>query len=199
MARALNPQTTFYLTQNTTHLCYGDFCRYAGAFLYIAKPRYHVAVHRLRQKRRKDKDNPYTLSKRQDKHYLSFRDGQGVLRELLINKELFELLNCFELDDLSFLNEVDRHYEHSELTEATLYDRAFVLPESVEDAVLRNMRYEALHNAINKLPETQRRRLILYYFNGLTYSQIAEMEGCKYQTVQDSIYAALNNLKKILK
>ena len=74
-----------------------------------------------RPKRRKDKDNPYTLSKRQDKHYLSFRDGQGVLRELLINKELFELLNCFELDDLSFLNEVDRHYEHSELTEATLY------------------------------------------------------------------------------
>ena len=50
-----------------------------------------------RPKRRKDKDNPYTLSKRQDKHYLSFRDGQGVL-----------------------LNEVDRHYEHSELTEATL-------------------------------------------------------------------------------
>ena len=48
-----------------------------------------------RPKRRKDKDNPYTLSKRQDKHYLSFRDGQGVLRELLINKELFELLNCF--------------------------------------------------------------------------------------------------------
>ena len=39
-----------------------------------------------RPKRRKDKDNPYTLSKRQDKHYLSFRDGQGVLRELLINK-----------------------------------------------------------------------------------------------------------------
>ena len=152
-----------------------------------------------RPKRRKDKDNPYTLSKRQDKHYLSFRDGQGVLRELLINKELFELLDCFELDDLSFLNEMDRHYEHLELTEATLYDRAFVIPESVEDVVLRNMRYEALHNAINKLPETQRRRLILYYFNGLTYSQIAEMEGCKYQTVQDSIYAALNNLKKILK
>ena len=134
------------------------------------------------------------------------RQGQEDLRPrqkrqggCCLNKELFELLNCFELDDLSFLNEVDRHYEHSELTEATLYDRAFVLPESVEDAVLRNMRYEALHNAINKLPETQRRRLILYYFNGLTYSQIAEMEGCKYQTVQDSIYAALNNLKKILK
>ena len=151
-----------------------------------------------RPKRRKDKDNPYTLSKRQDKHYLSFRDGQGVLRELLINKELFELLDCFELDDLSFLNEMDRHYEHSELTEATLYDRAFVLPESVEDAVLRNMRYEALHNAINKLPETQRRRLILYYFNGLTYSQIAEMEGCTIMPVKRSIDSALKKIKLFL-
>ena len=152
-----------------------------------------------RPKRRKDKDNPYTLSKRQDKHYLSFRDGQGVLRELLINKELFELLDCFELDDLSFLNEMDRHYEHSELTEATLYDRAFVLPESVEDAVLRNMRYEALHNAINKLPETQRRRLILYYFNGLTYSQIAEMEGCTKRAVKFSVDIAVEKLKKFFK
>ena len=50
-----------------------------------------------RPKRRKDKYNPYTLTIKEDKHFLSFRDGQGVLRELLINKELFELLNCFEL------------------------------------------------------------------------------------------------------
>ncbi|MFR2018387.1 MAG: sigma-70 family RNA polymerase sigma factor [Eubacterium sp.] len=148
-----------------------------------------------RQNAEKTKTTPIHFPNGRTSIIFPFSGRTRWLRELLINKELFELLNCFELDDLSFLNEVDRHYEHSELTEVTLYDRAFVLPESVEDAVLRNMRYEALHNAINKLPETQRRRLILYYFNGLTYSQIAEMEGCKYQTVQDSIYAALNNLK----
>ncbi len=45
-----------------------------------------------RPKRRKDKYNPYTLTEKEDKHFLSFRDGQDVLRELLINKELFELL-----------------------------------------------------------------------------------------------------------
>ena len=152
-----------------------------------------------RPKRRKDKYNPYTLTKIKDKHILSFRDGQGVLQEITINRELFELLDRFELDDLSFLNEVDRHYEHSELTEISLYNRATALPESVEDAVLRNLQYEALYNAIWKLPEAQRRRLILYYFGGLTYAQIAEMEGCKYQTVQESIYAALKNLKNFLK
>lgn len=152
-----------------------------------------------RPKRRKDKYNPYTLTKIKDKHILSFRDGQGVLQEITIDRELFELLDRFELDDLSYLNEVDRHYEHSELTEISLYNRATALPESVEDAVLRNLQYEALYNAIWKLPEAQRRRLILYYFGGLTYAQIAEMEGCKYQTVQESIYAALKNLKSFLK
>lgn len=152
-----------------------------------------------RPKRRKDKYNPYTLTEKEDKHFLFFQDGQGVLRELEITKELFEVLNRFELDDLSILNEWDRHYEHSELTEGSLYDRAAALPESVEETVFRNLRYEALHRAIKQLHEVQRRRLILYYFMGLTYAQIAEKEGCKYQTVQESIYAALKKLKKLLK
>lgn len=108
-------------------------------------------------------------------------------------------MNRFELDDLSILNEWDRHYEHSELTEISLYNRAATLPESVEEVVFRNLQYETLHKAIKQLPEVQRRRLMLYYFAGLTYAQIAEKEGCKYQTVQDSIYAALKTLKKFLK
>ena len=152
-----------------------------------------------RPKRRKDKYNPYTLTEKEDKHFLSFWDGQGVLRELQITKELFEVLNRFELDDLSILNEWDRHYEHSELTEISLYNRAATIPESVEEAVFRNLRYEALYKAMEQLPETQRRRLVLYYFAGFTYAQIADKEGCKYQTVQESIYAALKKLKKLLK
>lgn len=152
-----------------------------------------------RPKRRKDKYNPYTLTEKEDKHFLSFQDGQGVLRELQITKELYEVLNRFELDDLSILNEWDRHYEHSELTEISLYNRAVLSSESVEEAVFRNLRNEALYKAMEQLPETQRRRLVLYYFAGLTYAQIADKEGCKYQTVQESIYAALKKLKKLLK
>jgi len=152
-----------------------------------------------RPKRRKDKYNPYTLTEKEDKHFLSFCDGQGVWQEIQITNELFEVLNRFELDDLSILNEWDRHYEHSELTEGSLYDRAATIPESVEETVFRNLRYEALYKAMEQLPETQRRRLILYYFMGFTYAQIAEKEGCKYQTVQESIYAALKKLKKLLK
>ena len=67
-----------------------------------------------------------------------------------------------------------------------------------EGTVFRNLRYEALHRAIKQLPEVQRRRLILYYFMGLTYAQIAEKEGCTFQAIGKSISAAEKRLKKIL-
>lgn len=152
-----------------------------------------------RPKRRKDKYNPYTLSQNEDKHYLSFRDGQGILRELQITKELFEVLNRFELDDLSVLNEWDRHIEHFEQTEQSLNRRAFSKEESVEETVLRSIEYERLHRAITQLPETQRRRLILYYFEGLTYEQIARMEGCTIMPVKRSIDSAIKKLKLFFK
>ena len=147
----------------------------------------------------RDRYNPYTLSQKEDKHYLSFRDGQGILRELQITKELFEVLNRFELDDLSVLNEWDRHIEHFEQTEQSLNRRAFSKEESVEETVLRSIEYERLHRAITQLPETQRRRLILYYFEGLTYEQIARMEGCTIMPVKRSIDSAIKKLKLFFK
>ena len=53
-----------------------------------------------------------------------------------------------------------------------------------------------LHRAISELPEIQKRRLILYYFQGLTYEQIAGMEGCTFQAVAKSIATAEKRLKK---
>ena len=120
------------------------------------------------------------------------------MQELQITKELFEVLNRFELDDLSILNEWDRHIEHFEQTEQALNRRASFKAESVEETVLRNMEYERLHRAISELPETQRRRLTLYYFQGLTYEQIAEMEGCTIMPVKRSIDSALKKIKLFL-
>lgn len=76
-------------------------------------------------KRRKDKYNPYTIGTTEDgRHWLTFSDGQGNRHHFEISAAVFALFDSFELDDLSYLNEVDRHYEQSELTEASLYDRA---------------------------------------------------------------------------
>ena len=112
---------------------------------------------------------------------------------------MFALFDSFELDDLSYLNEVDRHYEQSELTEASLYDRAVHRPVTVEESALQSMEYAQLHRAISELPEIQRRRLILYYFQGMTYEQIAGMEGCTKRAVKFSVDIAVEKLKKFFK
>ena len=163
----------------------------------------HPNNDKPRPKRRKAEDNPYTLSEMVDTasmshYYISFIDGQGRNIRLEISRELFASFDRFELDDLSFLNEVDNHYEHSELTEATLNARALHKPETVEDIVSHRIQSKKLREAITHLPQTQRTRLLLYYFGGKTYQQIAEMEGCTIMPIKRSIDAALKKLKKFL-
>lgn len=149
-------------------------------------------------KRRKDKYNPYTISEKNGTYLLSFRDGQGVLHNMKISKELFDAFDGFELEDLAILNEWDRHTEQSEQTERTLDRRALHRLETIEEAVERSLTYQQLHSAIAILPEIQRRRLMLYYFHDMTYEQIAEMEGCTFQAVAKSVTAAEKRLKKYL-
>lgn len=146
-------------------------------------------------KRRKDKNNPYTISIASGRFYLSFRDGMGVLHEMEIDGDLYGLLNAFELEDLSYLNEWDRHIEQSELSEETLEQRMRRTPCSVEETVYRAMQHERLHQAIDHLPKTQRRRLLLYYFYDFTYEKIAEIEGCTIMPVKRSIDRALEKIK----
>ena len=156
-----------------------------------------------RPKRRIDKDNPYRLftvgaTSNEPHYFIQFKDGAGIEHCLEIEKLLYDLFDEYELDDLSYMNEVDNHYEHSELTEATLIKRAVVRPENVEAAVLSQMESQQLHIAISRLPEIQRRRLTLYYYGELTHQQIADIEGCAREEVTKSIKKAICNLKKIL-
>ena len=146
--------------------------------------------------RKKDKSNPYTLSVGNNTYYISFTDGQGIFHKMEISMELYAAFNNFELYDISQMNVASRHLEQSELTEETLNHRAADPPEPVEDHVYRRILYQELHRAIAQLPAVQRRRLLLYYFGGYTYKQIAQMEGCKYPAIIKSVSAAEKKIKK---
>ena len=146
-------------------------------------------------KRRKDKDNPYTIYKTENGQYLSFKDGQGGLHNLKIDKPLYLLFDRFELDDKSYLNYFDRYIEHSELTESSLNERAASQSESVEDIVYCRICNERLYRAVAALPKKQRRRLVMYYFYDLTYEQIAMLEGCTPMPVKRSIDRAVKKLR----
>ena len=119
-------------------------------------------------------------------------------QRLEIDQAIYELFDRFELEDKRFLNEVDRHYEHIDLTEAEIEHRAAFPKEPLEEEIGRVLLYEELHKRIAQLTETQQRRLALYYFHGLTYEQIAAAEGCRYQAVRDSVRSAIQKLKNFM-
>ena len=146
--------------------------------------------------RKKDKYNPYELAVENEKYYVTFIDGQGFHHKEQISHELYELFDRFELEDISQLNVISRYQEHSELAEGTLNQRALIQPESMEDEVYRKIIYDQLHTAIKKLPDIQRRRVLLYYFGGFTYERIADMEGCTKMAVKFSIDNAVKKLRE---
>lgn len=149
-----------------------------------------------RPKRRKDKYNPYTIYENNGHYYISFKDGEDVHHKIEISKTLYDTFDSFELGDLVYLNVVDRHIEQSEVWENTLNMRAMKKPDSMEEIVFRKLQTEKLHKAISELPEKQKKRLILHYFQELTYVEIAKREKCSTRAVEYSIHGAIQNLKK---
>ena len=167
------------------------------------KPNYPAKAD-PRPKRRRENDNPYELitsgiQTDSPRYYVRFTDVNGTTHCLEVSHEVFDAMDKLELKELAFMNESDRHYERSELCEATMTRRAFEPPESTYEKVEALIQKEAVHRAVDLLPEIQRRRLLLYYFENMTLEQIADKEGCTKQAVKDTLRTAEKFLSKILK
>ena len=154
-----------------------------------------------RPKRRKHKDNPYTLEFIEEKnsYRVSFKDVKGKFCRIEVNKEIYQAFDRFELDDLSELNEFDNHIEHSEVYENNLNERAMDKPLGVDEIVETMLINEELKKAINELSEVQKRRIKMYYFEDMTLEDIARVEKTSHQAISKSIIKALAELRKILK
>ena len=153
-----------------------------------------------RPKRRKHKDNPYTLAYTINERYVVvFKDGKNVSHEVEVTEEVYNAFNDFELRDLSELNEYDNHIEHSIIYEETLHRRTIIQQESIDDYIIKKATYEELINAIKTLPEIQQRRIKKYYFDEKNELQIAREENVSQKNVSKSLAVARENLGKILK
>ena len=152
-------------------------------------------------KRRKSKDNPYSLNYNEENHTykVSFKDGINIFHEIEVSEKIYEAFDKFELEDISQMHKYERHIEHSEIYENTLNSRAVDKPVSLEQEVENKMMVDELKDAINLLSEVQKRRLKMYYFEDMTLKQIADIEGCSPKNVFKSIEQAKENIKKNLK
>lgn len=150
-------------------------------------------------RRRKHKDNPYTIIKDENSYFVIFKDVLGNIQKISITEELYSVFNEFELRDLSQMNEYDRHTERTEIYENTLEKRAKDKKTSIEDEFIQKAVFEELKIAIEKLNEPYKKRIKMYYFEDKNEKEIAKIEGISQQAVSKSLYIAIKKLKDFLK
>jgi RNA polymerase sigma-70 factor (ECF subfamily) len=70
--------------------------------------------------------------------------------------------------------------------------------ESVEDLVARKDLGEHVARAMRRLPDEQRSTILLKEYHGLTFQEIAELQGCPLSTVKTRLYQGLTVLRREL-
>jgi len=70
--------------------------------------------------------------------------------------------------------------------------------ESIEDLVARRELSAVVEEAMARLPEEQRTAIILKEYHGMTFQEIAELQGCPLSTVKTRLYQGLAVLRRQL-
>jgi len=70
--------------------------------------------------------------------------------------------------------------------------------ESIEDVVARKNLSQHVARAMQLLPEEQRSAVLLKEYHGLTFQEIAELQGCPLSTVKTRLYQGLTVLRREL-
>ena len=70
--------------------------------------------------------------------------------------------------------------------------------EDIADYVFRMDRYQQLYAAMETLTPIQRRRVRRYFFEGLNYRKIGEMEGVGHKTIHCSVVQAIQKMRKYI-
>ncbi|MFN2446366.1 MAG: RNA polymerase sigma factor [Vicinamibacterales bacterium] len=70
--------------------------------------------------------------------------------------------------------------------------------ESIEDLVARREMGRAVAEAMRHLPDEQRTAIVLKEYHGLTFQEIADLQGCPLSTVKTRLYQGLSVLRRHL-
>ena len=152
-------------------------------------------------KRRKYKDNPYELSKnsKDNTFIVKFKDSRKEVQIIEISEEIYNVFDKYELIDISEMNEYDNHIEHLIMDENTIYNKSKFKEQLLEDVVLSKILCDEIFSIINSLPDIQKRRLKMYYFDNMTYEEIAKLEGCTKRAIKFSIDIAISKILQKIK
>ena len=132
-------------------------------------------------------------------YHISFRDLQGKIQELNVPYDFYMAFRRLELDERKLENWDYRHREFSEIYDESLNRRVLKPSKDVDAFIIEKEQAELLYKLIVALPETQRRRFLLYYEYDYNYSEIGAMEHCNSTAVYQSIVRAREKIKTQMK
>ena len=86
-----------------------------------------------------------------------------------------------------------QRYERRKHIEGKSFDNCL---ESLEETFERMETLKEIGGILEQLPPLQRRRFILHFFYGYSYSEIAKMQDCNKSAVMRSVQSALKKVRK---
>ena len=120
----------------------------------------------------------------------------GDDHDVVVTEAVYDLIGEITRQDRHLSHQDERHSEFSELSDESIYRRAFIKPKLMEDAVLDRLFVGQVLDVIRTLPAIQARRFILRSIIGLTFPEIAKLEGCGARSVKNSVDAATKTIRK---
>lgn len=118
--------------------------------------------------------------------------------EIMVSPEVADYLEDCRRDLHRQLMKKQRNHAAIRCEEYLIEEFMADKPTGFEDELILRLEKERLSEVIALLPEIQRRRVTAYYYEGLTYREIAAREGVNHTKITKSVNAALKKLKSFL-
>ena len=120
--------------------------------------------------------------------------------ELLNSDEMTdELIDCFD----DFRREKQRqdkwdkrHMDSMDFLSAERKGLVISDQKDALDIVLHEELIEKLQDAFEVITQTQKKRIFMYFYDEMTFSEIAKREGVDYKAVWKSVDTGITNIKK---
>lgn len=141
-----------------------------------------------------------TIAELQDKPLvtITYKTANGNRICVEVSTSVKELLEQSDRQIRSQRRQDRRHLDYVDFIDGLSGAAINVSQADVADLVMEMESNRRLYAAVNKLPEVQRRRLLLHFVDSLTYREIAKLEKVDFRTVGRSIERALVQLQKNL-
>ena len=124
-------------------------------------------------------------------------NGQALSVEVSV--DVYEYLDRADHKEENLAHEKRRHWDIREFDEYIIAAEGRTYQETPEQYVCRMETQDELMTALSLCTEAQRRRFLLYALDGLSYEQIARLDGCSKVSVYESIAAVRKKLKEFYK